>query len=131
MSRFAARVRALLLAAAVALASAACTAPAGAGDAAGDARAPAQSATPSPSRPAGAPDLSCKVAGDCEVKNVGNCCGYFPACVNKNSPVDPEAVRAECERTGTSSICGWQDIQACECVQGQCSAVTGPLQVDR
>ena len=79
----------------------------------------------------GTPDLSCKVAGDCAVKNVGNCCGHFPACVNKDSPVDPEAVRAECERTGTASVCGWQDIRACDCVQGQCRAVSGPLEVDR
>jgi hypothetical protein len=78
---------------------------------------------------ASTPDLSCRVASDCDVKNVGNCCGYFPACVNKDSPVDPEAVRAECARTGNSSVCGWKDIQACDCVAGQCSAVTGPLKV--
>jgi len=78
------------------------------------------------------PDLSCKVADDCAVKNVGNCCGYFPACVNKHAKVDPAAVRAECERTGMSSVCGWQDIQACECTQDQCRAVSGlPLEVDR
>jgi hypothetical protein len=131
VSAFVARVRDMLLAAAVALAAAACSAPAGIGDATGDAAAPPQSATPSPLRPPGSPDLSCRIADDCVVKNVGNCCGYFPACVNKDSPVDPDAVRAECERTGTSSICGWQDIQACDCVQGQCRAVTGPLQVER
>ncbi len=78
------------------------------------------------------PDLSCEVADDCAVKNVGNCCGYFPACVNRDSTVDPDAVRAECERTGTSSVCGFQDIQACECAQGQCRAVSGnALEVDR
>ena len=79
----------------------------------------------------GTPDRSCKVAGDCAVKNVGNCCGYFPACVNKDSAVDPDAVRAECERSGTSSVCGWKDIQACDCVQDQCRAVSGPLEADR
>ena len=78
------------------------------------------------------PDLSCRVAADCTVKNVGNCCGYFPACVNKDSAVDPDAVRAECERTGTSSVCGFQDIQACDCAQGLCRAVSGKaLEVDR
>jgi hypothetical protein len=85
------------------------------------------SATPGTGQP---PDLSCRVAEDCEVKNVGNCCGYFPACVNRNSTVDPEAVRAECARTGTSSVCGFPDIQACDCVQGQCRAVTGPLKLE-
>lgn len=69
-----------------------------------------------------APDRSCRLASDCTVRNVGNCCGYAPACVNKDAQVDPEAVRAQCERDGLSSVCGWQDIQACDCVQGQCSA---------
>ncbi|WP_337926423.1 hypothetical protein [Luteimonas saliphila] len=65
------------------------------------------------------------------MKNVGNCCGYFPACVNKDGPVDPDAVRAQCERNGMSSVCGWKDIQACDCVQGRCQAVDGPLRVGR
>ena len=46
-------------------------------------------ATPMPTGPArpavaGVPDLdrSCRVDADCAVKNVGNCCGYLPACVN-------------------------------------------------
>jgi hypothetical protein len=104
---------------------AACTSPPAAGDAGAAPTPVATVAAP------GSPDLSCRLASDCEVKNVGNCCGYFPACVNRDSPVDPDAVRAECARTGTSSICGWQDIQACDCVQGQCQAVTGPLPVER
>lgn len=79
-----------------------------------------------PAQPAAAalaPDRSCRLASDCTVRNVGNCCGYAPACVNKDAQVDPEAVRAQCAREGLSSVCGWQDIQACDCVQGQCSAV--------
>ena len=98
---------------------------------------PASASAPAAEAPRAAgdalqPDLSCRVADDCAVKNVGNCCGYFPACVNKDSAVDPAAVRAECERTGTSSVCGFQDIQACECAQGQCRAVSGKaLEVDR
>ena len=113
----------------LALACVACTAPR-------TTPAPAGPAEPAPATVAigtapGAPDLSCRVAGDCEVKNVGNCCGYFPACVNKDSKVDPDAVRAECARTGTSSVCGWRDIQACECVQGKCQGATGPLQEAR
>ena len=86
-----------------------------------------------PARPGNAsqPDRTCSVAADCEMKNVGNCCGYFPACVSKDAKVDPDAVRAECERTGMSSVCGFQDIQACACEQGQCRAVSGPLEVDR
>lgn len=78
-----------------------------------------------------APDTSCRVASDCAVKNVGNCCGYYPACVNRDAVVDPDAVRAACERSGMASVCGWKDIQSCECVQNQCRAVSGPIAVDR
>jgi len=67
-------------------------------------------------------DFGCTVDADCAVKNVGNCCGYFPACVNANSPVFPERVRAECERDGVSGICGFAEISACACVDGQCQA---------
>ncbi|MGY1521413.1 hypothetical protein [Luteimonas sp. A482] len=98
---------------------------------------PAPVPTPAPvSSPAaptvpGTPDASCRVASDCEVKNVGNCCGHFPACVNKDATVDPDAVRAQCERNGMASVCGWQDIQSCDCVQNQCRAVGGTLPVER
>ncbi len=85
------------------------------------AQAPAPAASVQPFDPA-APDRSCRVASDCAVKNVGNCCGYFPACVNKDARVDPDAVRAQCERSGMASVCGWQEIQSCDCVQGQCTA---------
>jgi len=92
---------------------------------------PALVATPAPSAEPGAPDASCRVASDCAVRNVGNCCGYFPACVNKDATVDPDAVRAQCERNGMASVCGWQDIQSCDCVQNQCRAVGGLLPVER
>ena len=68
------------------------------------------------------PDRSCKVDADCAVKNVGNCCGYFPACVNRNAKVFPEQVKAACEREGRSSICGFQEISDCRCVQNRCEA---------
>ncbi|TWT21267.1 hypothetical protein FQY83_07880 [Luteimonas marina] len=124
------RIATLLPSTLLALLLAACAAPVS--DAA-----PAPGPTPAPQVSgvarigADSPDFSCKVAGDCAVKNVGNCCGYFPACVNKDSPVDPDAVRAECARTGMSSVCGWRDIQACDCVQGRCQPAAGPLEADR
>ena len=90
---------------------------------------PAHSSDPPPA--ADTVDDRCTTDADCEVKNVGNCCGYVPACVSKDAKVDPAAVRAECERTGMSSVCGFQDIQACDCAQGQCRAVSGKaLEVD-
>ena len=33
-------------------------------------------------------DTSCRVDSDCAVKDVGNCCGTFPACVNVDSPAE-------------------------------------------
>jgi hypothetical protein len=68
------------------------------------------------------PDRSCKVDTDCAVKNVGNCCGYFPACVNRDAKTFPEQVKADCAREGMSSICGFQEISACECVENRCEA---------
>lgn len=75
--------------------------------------------------PAGKPvqvDRSCKVDSDCVVKNVGNCCGYYPACVHKASPTDPAGVQAQCAKDGMASVCGFAEIDSCRCVQGQCIA---------
>ena len=102
------------------------------GDAA-DAVAPPPRSTPLPprviERPAagvGQPggivqvDRSCSTDADCTVKNVGNCCGHYPACVNVNSPTDPEGVQAACAKSGMASVCGFPAISSCQCVQGQC-----------
>ena len=67
-------------------------------------------------------DRSCSSDADCAVKNVGNCCGVAPACVNVNSPTDPKAVQAECAKKGMASICGFKPIDHCQCVEGQCRA---------
>jgi hypothetical protein len=67
-------------------------------------------------------DYSCKTNADCTVKNVGNCCGYYPACVNVNSPTDPQGVQAECAKKGMMSVCGFPEISACTCTQGRCEA---------
>lgn len=93
--------------------------------------APADSPVAEAIAPRAALDTSCKVASDCAVKNVGNCCGFAPACVNKDSPVDPEAVRADCARSGMASVCGWRDIQACDCVQSQCQPRDALVPVER
>ena len=70
-------------------------------------------------------DASCRTDADCTVKNVGNCCGYYPACVNVDSPTDPAAVTAQCKASGRMSVCGFPQIAGCRCVAGQCSA-SGP-----
>ncbi|WP_297926883.1 hypothetical protein [Metallibacterium sp.] len=50
------------------------------------------------------------------LENIGNCCGYYPACVNKHNPTDPSAMRAECKRKGVMSACGFPAIRwSCRC----------------
>lgn len=65
-------------------------------------------------------DVSCKTDADCAVKNVGNCCGYYPRCVNVNTAVDPKAVQEQCARAGTASVCGFKPVESCECKLGEC-----------
>ena len=65
-------------------------------------------------------DTRCKRSADCAVKNVGNCCGAMPACVNRDSPTDPQAVQAQCQAKGMMGICGFREISACQCDNGQC-----------
>lgn len=71
-------------------------------------------------------DASCRTDADCTVKDVGNCCGYYPACVNVNSPTDPKGVQADCAKKGMMSVCGFPEISSCSCKQGKCEA--GPAQ---
>ena len=67
---------------------------------------------------------SCKTDADCTVKNVGNCCGYYPACVNVDAKTNPEAVQAQCAKSGMASVWGFPEISGCTCVKGQCAANT-------
>ena len=80
---------------------------------------PAKSAAP------GVVDHSCKTAADCAIKDVGSCCGKLPQCVNKDSPTFPDQVKAQCASEGRSSICGFQDIASCDCIDGRCTGVAG------
>ena len=127
------RLFALLLLAFLAAACAAPTAPAA--DAAPDV--PASPTAPVVEAPpvgaSGVPviETACKVDSDCVVKDVGNCCGTFPACVHRDSPADPQAVMAECQRTGMASVCGFREIQACACVASRCEAVDTAAPVAR
>lgn len=77
----------------------------------------------------GAPVRTCRSNADCAIKDVGNCCGYFPMCVNKDAKTDPAAVRAACEKAGIASVCGFREIKGCQCVQGRCEDIAegGPV----
>lgn len=129
------RVRAALLCAVLALGAVACAAPpAGTGTPAATPPAlpaPGRTAPPMsdplpPLRQPDAPpalDDRCKRDADCAIKDVGNCCGAQPACVNKDSRTDHAAVRAQCAKQGMTAVCGFVEIKACSCRQGRCAAV--------
>lgn len=72
-------------------------------------------------------DNSCKVDADCTVKNVGNCCGAMPACVNVDSPADPAAVQSQCAKDGRMGVCGFREISSCSCNAGKCEAADAGL----
>ena len=103
---------------------AACAAPATNG---GDPQDPATKA-PTMSRPLPAQrvrqpptlDRSCSTDSDCAVRNVGNCCGAMPACVNKDSPVNPAAVQSQCAKDGRMGACGFRAVEGCSCNAGRC-----------
>ena len=71
-------------------------------------------------------DDSCKTDADCTVKNVGNCCGAYPQCVNVDSPTFPDQVKAACAAKGQMGVCGFPSISGCQCVAGKCAASNGP-----
>ena len=81
----------------------------------------AQPPPPGTDKPAlGQIDTRCRSNADCAVKNDGNCCGAMPDCVNRDSPTDPQAVQAQCQAKGMMGLCGFREISACQCDNGQC-----------
>ena len=74
----------------------------------------------------GTVDYSCTTDADCAIKDVGNCCGSYPACVNTDSPTFPEQVKAQCAESRMSSVCGFPVLTGCQCVENRCEGVTGP-----
>lgn len=73
----------------------------------------------------GVVDFSCKTSSDCKIKDVGSCCGYRPACVNKDSQTYPAQVKAQCSKDGMAGICGFPSISTCTCTNNKCEGVTG------
>lgn len=137
-----ATLRSLILLVGLAMLLAACTAPGSQGETPGPAPGASTPAGPTteddapptvhrgpipgaptlggPAAGGAAVDRSCTTDADCTVKNVGNCCGYYPACVNVDSPTDPEGVQAQCAAEGRMGVCGFPEISGCQCVQGTC-----------
>lgn len=67
----------------------------------------------------------CAADADCAIKDIGNCCGHYPACVNVDSPTDPEGVTRECAQKGLAGICGYPVIEACVCRNARCEPAPG------
>ena len=72
-------------------------------------------------------NVSCKTDSDCKIKDVGSCCGYRPACVNKNSETFPAQVKAQCDKEGKMGICGFPSISSCTCTNNKCEGVAGEM----
>ena len=68
-------------------------------------------------------DTSCRQDSDCVVKDVHNCCGYFPQCVNKSAATDSALVQRICREQGLAGGCGFPAIESCECRNNRCSSV--------
>ncbi|MBP7252697.1 MAG: hypothetical protein KBA75_04345 [Alphaproteobacteria bacterium] len=63
---------------------------------------------------------SCQTDADCVVKDVHNCCGYYPSCVNKTAKTDTARVQKLCAMSALTSICGFPEISNCACSNGAC-----------
>lgn len=65
-------------------------------------------------------DYSCEANKDCTIKDVHNCCGYYPECVNVNAKVDPKFVSQKCAEKELSGVCGFPSIEGCICAENTC-----------
>lgn len=106
-----------------------CTAPATQSGAAAPAPVSPVAKPDKPVKPAPAVSRACKVDADCAVKDVGSCCGYFPACVAKDARPDPAAVKAQCAASRMASTCGFREVTGCSCVAGTCQDASSGVQV--
>lgn len=68
-----------------------------------------------PRSDAGTNPYACRQPSDCAIRNVGNCCGYYPRCVNANAPLTPP----DCSG-GMAGVCGFPEISSCDCRNETC-----------
>ena len=67
----------------------------------------------------------CSTDVDCQIKDIGNCCGYYPRCVNKDYVPDLKKVGEECKEKGLVSVCGYPEISGCTCEKNTCVSMQG------
>lgn len=128
-------IRCFLVACALAAVAACAAPPSSAAGGAARTAAPAAPEKPRPrmsdplpaERAAAKVDRSCRTDADCAVKDVRNCCGAMPACVNVDARIDPKRVQEDCKRGGGFAVCGFPAIEGCKCASGECIAVTKPI----
>jgi hypothetical protein len=68
--------------------------------------------------------FSCTKDSECAVKNVGNCCGYYPRCANVNATFGPPSCKP-----GQAGVCGWPEIEQCRCRNNTCVALQGGREI--
>jgi len=69
----------------------------------------------------------CNTNSDCEIKDIGSCCGEYPRCVNKEFIPDIDAVINECKESGISSTCEFPVIIYCACIKNSCVSNDNPF----
>lgn len=79
-------------------------------------------ASAAPANKSNALDDRCNSNADCVVKDVGSCCGYRPACLNRDSPTFADAVKARCKAESRMGMCGGIAVSGCQCSNGHCAA---------
>jgi hypothetical protein len=65
---------------------------------------------------------SCTADSDCAIKDVHNCCGYYPGCVNKDFQPDIDTVVKRCKEKNGADICGFPKINGCKCANNRCKS---------
>lgn len=71
-------------------------------------------------------DYSCQVDADCVIKDVGNCCGSYPMCVNKAAKTNPKLVQEYCAQKGLAGVCGFPSLSGCHCIATRCEGYFTP-----
>ncbi len=71
----------------------------------------------------------CEQDSDCVVKDVHNCCGYYPRCVNKNYTPNITEVEKSCQEQKALGSCGYLEITNCKCIENKCNSMQGDMVV--
>jgi len=70
------------------------------------------------SQDAGSSPYACQTNNDCTIRDVGNCCGYYPRCANANAIFTPPSCSG-----GQAGVCGFPAIDSCTCRQNVCRSL--------